>query len=632
MSKLFLVVLFITAIVPASNAKLRFLIDEVNRDHAPYAKLALYMTERYITPKARTLIIMENCEHCKPGLLNMHTRLLRYFLKQFNPTMSLQLFFGLPEERLWDYNLFIVDSMHAFKNLSIHIPVTHYEYQFHFFIILTLRTRSERKAIEHMEQIFMECLRLHVGNVVLMFQFDNTHTFHFYTYTPFGVAYCRKIVDVAEFNNYANGRLAEDRLFPPHFHNFHGCTLNVCLRLGYPFVGHRGDDQQLQMQNIHLLDGLEADILKILAKAMNFHVNISIPKEDSVIGEFQNSTGCFAELASEKADIALGCLSSSDTLRHVFSYSITYHQSPFVFIVRSGLHFGPIKQLALGFCKDVWLWIGSCCLVGMILIRLVVTFASPRICEQIIGHPRRSDCTNLIVIMMGNPINSRPHHICPRLLLMTWLLATLVLRNAYQAKLFETLRISRRIPVPRSIAGLAAEQYKLIFDSYVDFYPRNMTTIQHNLTNRYGIVQDSETPHIATVSMLDTLAWHNQQNWQTSRLTYVDEPIYNIQLSMFFKKHSMLRMVFDNYIKRLMTSGITSHIASKHVKKHFQVMNTRSQRLPAISSNMLKGLYMLYLMLMGLGCTLFGLELLTSRCRGIKRIIDWFHNVEGSWD
>lgn len=100
---------------PKGKERIRFLVDETNRDHEPYADLALYMVERYISAKTSTLIIMENCEHCLPGLQNMHTRMLRYFLTRFNPTMSLQLFFGLPEDRLWDYNIFIVDSMHAFK-------------------------------------------------------------------------------------------------------------------------------------------------------------------------------------------------------------------------------------------------------------------------------------------------------------------------------------------------------------------------------------------------------------------------------------------------------------------------------------------------------------------------------------
>ncbi|XP_054727286.1 uncharacterized protein LOC129236975 [Anastrepha obliqua] len=630
MAKSFLITIFVLAFALLSDAKLRFLIDEVNGDHEAYAELALYMTERYISPKTSTLIIMEQCEHCQPGLQNMHTRLMRHFLKRFNPTMSLQLSFGLPEGRLWDYNIFIVDSMEAFKHLSIHIPVTRYEYQFHFFVILTLRTKSSKIANEQMGGIFRECLRFHVDNVVIMFQLED-NKFGFFTYDPFGKDFCRQIVQIIEFNTYVNGNLTDDRLFPPHLRDFHGCTLNICVQLSYPFMGFKGDHNDLrQLQDINKLVGIEADLLKDLSKALNFRVNISIPKEDSVIGEFNDSKGCFVELNAGKTDIAIGCLSSSDGLRHVFSYSVTYHQSPYVFIVRSGLHFGPIKQLVLAFRTGVWIAIGCCCVVGMIFIRLIVRYTNRQICEKIVGTPRRSDSTNLIVVLMGNPIKALPRHNSARLLLMSWLLATLVLRNAYQANLFDTLRISRRIPVPRSISGLEDKNYVLLSDKYVDFYQQNMTTIVRNLSKRYSLIQNSVTSRLTTYSTLDVLAWHNQQNWQTSRLTYVDEPIYPVQISMFFKKHSMMRAFFNYRIKQFMAAGITSHIASKHVSRSYEIINTRPRRLPAISSNMLKGLYLLYSMLMGLACALFALELLSEKLQGMKRVVDWMHCVESN--
>nr|XP_014102302.1 uncharacterized protein LOC106626926 [Bactrocera oleae] len=451
---------------PKGKERIRFLVDETNRDHEPYADLALYMVERYISAKTSTLIIMENCEHCLPGLQNMHTRMLRYFLKRFNPTMSLQLFFGLPEDRLWDYNIFIVDSMHAFN-------------------------------LEH------------------------------------------------------------DRLFSRHLHDFHGCPLLICLELGYPLLGFHGNLSDPQdLQNIHLVAGIEGDLLRDLAKAINFRVKFSISRERG--------------LAAGKADLAIGCLSSTDGLRHVFSYSLSYYQSLYVFIVRSGLHFGPIKQLAQAFCANVWQAIGACCIIGMIFIRFIISCTSSAVCEKLIGQRKHSDSTNLIVVMMGNPIKILPRRNCARLLLMSWLLATLVLRNAYQAKLFDSLRISKRIPIPRTISGLEAQNYILVTDKYVEFYPSNMTRIISNITQRYRMVQQSERERFITTSMLDTLSWHNRQNWKTSCLTYIEEPIYNVQISMYFKKHSILRSIFDYRIKQLSWGGITSYIGEKHVKKQFQ--------------------------------------------------------------
>lgn len=332
-------------------------------------------------------------------------------------------------------------------------------------------------------------------------------------------------------------------------------------------------------------------------------------------------------MAAGKADLAIGCLSSTDGLRHVFSYSLSYYQSLYVFIVRSGLHFGPIKQLAQAFCANVWQAIGACCIIGMIFIRFIISCTSSAVCEKLVGQRKHSDSTNLIVVMMGNPIKILPRRNCARLLLMSWLLATLVLRNAYQAKLFDSLRISKRIPIPRTISGLEAQNYILVTDKYVEFYPSNMTRIISNITQRYRMVQQSDRERFITTSMLDTLAWHNRQNWKTSCLTYIEEPIYNAQISMYFKKHSILRSIFDYRIKQLSWGGITSYIGEKHVKKQFQVMNANSQHRPVISSNMLRGLYMLYAMLMAIACTQFALELLARRSSSVKRTMNWIHYV-----
>ncbi|XP_023158812.1 uncharacterized protein LOC110117946 [Ceratitis capitata] len=456
------------------------------------------------------------------------------------------------------------------------------------------------------------------------------NTFGLYTYYPFDEECHRHHMRIVRINTYSNGNLQYDHLFPPPVRNFHGCTLNLCLRVAHPVVldfrGNRNDPKDLQ--GFDRLFGIEADIFRNLAKAMNFRVDISIPEEISTIGGHNDSTGCFAELASGRSDVAIGSLTISYGLRDVFSYSISYHQSPFVFIVRRGLHFGPMKQLAQAFCGSVWLAIGVCCVGGMIFIRLVIRHANPSTCEKLIGNPRRSDCTSLIITMMGNPLQVLPRRNSARLLLMAWLLATLVLRSAYQSKLFDTLRTSQRMPVPNSIAGLVENKYILLADRYVNFYPENMTLIVLNVAERYRFVQNSESIRFATFSMLDTLTWHNQLNWNTSRLTYIPEPIYLMQVSMFFKKHSILRSIFNYRIQQLMGAGITSHIAQKHVVKKFQGMNERLQRLPAISSNMLSGLYLLYAFLMAVACLLFALELLAHRNLRVKRLIDWMHLVE----
>lgn len=157
------------------------------------------------------------------------------------------------------------------RNLGINIPEASYEHRFYFFIILTLKTRAREIAAFHMREIFNDCLRFNVGHVFVMLELAKKK-FRFYTYY-FADVYCHQggNIEPVHFNTYFNGSLEHDRLFPPHLNDFHGCPLLMCLQLSYPLLesyGNRSDPQDLQ--NIHLLAGIEGNLLRDLAKAIHF--------------------------------------------------------------------------------------------------------------------------------------------------------------------------------------------------------------------------------------------------------------------------------------------------------------------------------------------------------------------------
>lgn len=79
-------------------------------DLLEYTELALNLTKRFIAPHTNTLVIMEKCEFFVHELQLVHTTLLHNFLPNLGYSINVQLFFGQPDERLWDYNLFVVDS------------------------------------------------------------------------------------------------------------------------------------------------------------------------------------------------------------------------------------------------------------------------------------------------------------------------------------------------------------------------------------------------------------------------------------------------------------------------------------------------------------------------------------------
>lgn len=121
----------------------------------------------------------------------------------------------------------------------------------------------------------------------------------FYTYELFSKGNCRDKISILEINRYENGVLQNEFLFPDPIKNFHGCYLNVSAHVIEPLLSFKGNfHNETHLLEINRLSGIEGDILKIIAKALNFKVRLRFPKDKNVINMFYDSTGCFKDVSS----------------------------------------------------------------------------------------------------------------------------------------------------------------------------------------------------------------------------------------------------------------------------------------------------------------------------------------------
>lgn len=325
------------------------------------------------------------------------------------------------------------------------------------------------------------------------------------------------------------------------------------------------------------------------------------------------------------ADIAVGCLSAALENFTKLSSSIPYRYSPNLFVVRSDLHFGPLEQLAIPFHPAVWLTIGTTILLALIIIGAINYCGNETIRTFFLGPKNYYPNTNLLSVLLGNPIVRPPRRNFARFLLVSWLLLTLILRNAYQGKLFDSLRLSRRAAIPKGLTDLLQQEYKLISSGHVHYYPINLTVINQDVESQYFDIQNSEEK-LTVVSTFERLGYYNSiyRNW--SRISYIPEQVFMLHLSLYFQRHSVLKLTFDNKIWQLVSSGITKHSTTMGFEKRdFHMMNVGSQKLPRISNEMLNGLYRLYMILIGLTIICFVLEILTCRIVKLKIFFDKVH-------
>ncbi|XP_037809276.1 uncharacterized protein LOC119602025 [Lucilia sericata] len=456
-------------------------------------------------------------------------------------------------------------------------PMTNKERFFYFFILLTGGANNEVERTETLYKIFERSLGYNIRNVVVMNKaFDGNH-FSFYAYELFNSDQCENKIIIREINRYENGTLENQFLFPDFANDFYGCVINVSAREMPPLLSFNGDrNNETHLMEINRLGGIEGDILKKIADALNIKIRLKFPNEVSKIHPYQDSAGCFADLDYNWAHIAIGGLSSTLLNSDKYSTSLVYHATPYVFVVRSGLCFGPIEQLLNPLCPSTWIFVLIFFIVATIFTKIVQT--KPKLRDFVFGPRIKEPIYSMFVIFLGYSLSTQilPKRNFARYLLISWLLISFQVRNGYQGKMFDSLRFSKRIPVPQKISQLIEQGYFLLTASPTKYYPANKTQILHSTTKRLNILQNS-TSQLTVTALLDSLAYYNYMNSNTSTLTYVEETIYSYPFVMFFSKHSLLRSTVDRKLKIFSDAGITSYIAKKNMRSKFQSMNSGSQ-------------------------------------------------------
>ncbi|XP_061398867.1 uncharacterized protein LOC133334568 [Musca vetustissima] len=456
----------------------------------------------------------------------------------------------------------------------------------------------------------------------------------FYTYTLYTGEFCNTVLTIKEINRYENGKFQNTFLFPDHMRNFHGCKLTVCGHVVEPLLQFNGDvNNRKHLKDMSRLSGIEGEILKLVASTMNMKLeyrftsnDYRVTSNDYSVRWDSNFTGCLADLHERRADMAIGGLGALMPNSTKFSISYTHHTSPYVFVVRGGRPFGPITQLLNPLQHNVWQAIVAQLLILIALINWIERRGKRTVRNFILGAHNKYSIHHLFVTLLGSPLPSYavPRRNFARFLFIAWLLWTLELRNFYQGKMFDSLRLAKYQPTPKTIRELIERDYTLLSPHYADFYPRNKTVIISQDEERLTNLNNMEDMPFATPAILDFMAYYNMINFKSSTLTYVDEIIYLFHSALFFPKHSILVPSFNRRFKLLSDSGITSYVARQYIHPYFH--NTQDHintgDAQQITYKNLIGLIYIYIAMNGLSLLIFLMELGTKRFAVLKRIIE----------
>ncbi|XP_039499305.1 uncharacterized protein LOC120456503 [Drosophila santomea] len=591
------------------------------------ANASSYLTRNYIADRINTLVVRQSCVECSEELTHRQRQLVDQILASLAPELSVLLHKGTAEDITWEYTLLVANNHTTFRGQGLSFPDELLEREF-FCIVVVSEIQSRQFVKQAVESIVRYNLQMQFVNVVVLAQLEDG-TVATYSYKLFK-GNCRPGITVRQINHFDRITGEPQRhmrdLYPVRNGHLGDCPINVsATHLPPHLIYKRYRDQAAPRGNESIpaedLSGIDWDLLQLLAKVLRFRIQLYMPQEPSQIFGEGNVTGCFKQLADGVVSIAIGGLSGSDKRRSLFSKSTVYHQSHFVMVVRRDRYLGRFGPLILPFSGKVW---------GVIIAILLLAVLST--CALRSRLALRHPLENLFVVIVGNPIPEPrlPARGSLRYLVASWMLLTLVLRCAYQARLFDVLRLSRHRPLPEDLSGLIRDNYTMVANGYHDFYPLELTSRQPlDFAARFERVQRAAPgERLTTISLISNLAFWNHQHRNISCLTFVRQPIYMYHLVIYFSRRYFLRPAVDRKIKQLLSAGVMAHIERRYMqyegKQH--VASNDPTLLPKITRRIMSGVHRIHALVLLVATGIFILEILARRGNGrLRRWMEWMH-------
>ncbi|KAH8421509.1 hypothetical protein KR009_010117 [Drosophila setifemur] len=395
-------------------------------------------------------------------------------------------------------------------------------------------------------------------------------------------------------------------MYPPRLKDLQGCPLSVVVWDIPPYMTvhwNRSDPRQM-------MDGLDGELLRIVAAKMNFTIRLMRNEPNDLIGgaSYVNGTltGAYQMLRERRANLTIGCAACTPERSTFLGVTGPYSQIAYVIVMRTRGGYSIYEIMMFPFKAYAWLLLGV-----LVLLRLIL----------------------------------RTWWRMPGPLLVGWMLWIFVIRAGYEASIFKFVHNSPVKPLPHTFEQMLGSGFHFITD-HATF---RMTLKMPNFLGRTSIAPGQP------VDMFDALL--RESSWKTgaftsraflahhitkhkdrrNRFVILAEKILDNMLCMYFPQNSYFAWEISRLLFKMRSFGIFQHLSQRldwnNMPTTSDSMGYRS--LPEEGEDVATGfaesmgfiLAALNCLLgaLGLAIAVFALELLSQRrrWRGLIRLFEW---------
>jgi hypothetical protein len=221
------------------------------------------------------------------------------------------------------------------------------------------------------------------------------------------------------------------------FRNFHGCLRVFLVEYGTQvfiksYKTLNADEVSYMLSNGTEYTSDTIDFIKIIAEKANFTPYVQLfdfEVDDKLQTHFQ--TIFYKGKAIYNHEVLF--TSSYETYDGFYHISFAYEQYKMLFVVTPGESFSPYEKLLLPFDALTWSFLLSTLLIAFVVIFIVDLM--PKVVQSLFyGLGVSSPMLNVISIFFGIAQQKLPFNNFGRIILITFVMVCVVLRNGYQGK------------------------------------------------------------------------------------------------------------------------------------------------------------------------------------------------------
>ncbi|KAG5674081.1 hypothetical protein PVAND_004068 [Polypedilum vanderplanki] len=322
-------------------------------------------------------------------------------------------------------------------------------------------TNGRFSEIEKMFEVFWK-LQMYNTNVI----YESNDRLLVETFFPFSSQTNCSNTQPVIINEYKLTSFTYDikEFFPNKMNNLKKCTVRVATsNTSVPYIY-----MKKMFNGEKRLYGRDYDLIETLAQTLNFRINFTYIGREGYMFTNNTAGGTFLFLLNNKADLTVADYWLKSYRLKYFDASTPYINEKLVFVIPLGSQLSSLEKLLYPLTFSTWMTLIACFIIGSIVI-FVIKLQSKTIQNFVFGTRVKYIYLNLWIGLVGTLQHRLPSRNFSRFILTLFLIFCLIIRTAYQGKMYQFMQSNKKHSEPQTINEMIERKYTFtLLNNYAD--------------------------------------------------------------------------------------------------------------------------------------------------------------------